>query len=341
MVYFFESFWFQSVDLHPTTFTSVSAVPMGCNAAAVVRSLVRSLPTPPPADRERYGTQVLNRIMQLALVDNNRFEAFAGGRGLCPICGCEMIAKCGPRIMHHWAHHRPKACDPWWENETPWHREWKNLFPIECREVSHTADDGEIHRADIKTTTGIIVEIQRSFITDSERQSRENFYGNLVWVIDGSGFRKNFDIYHRLPDPKSELARDIVWIKAQRHMNGANAGLFFRLSELRKENPNITRAEVRSGWIHSIADIQDKVDQSYNGCHQYDWIRPRRTWLDAKCPVYIDFGGECLVKLETYDESGFKCVRYVAKPKFVHDAMTERSATDIAGRFYPLPNKKD
>jgi competence protein CoiA len=276
--------------------------------------------------------------MQFALVDNNRVEAFSDGRGLCPICGSEMIAKCGPRIMHHWAHHRPKDCDPWWENETPWHREWKNLFPIECREVSHTADDGEIHRADIKTTTGIIIEVQHSSMTDSERQSRETFYGNLVWVIDGAGFRKNFEIYHGLPDPKSELARDIVWDKAQRHMNGANAGLFFRLSEAREENPDITKSEVRSGWIHSIKDIQDEVDQSYNGYHQYDWVRPRLTWLDAQCPIYIDFGSERLVKLETYDDSGLKCIRYVAKRKFVHDAMTESSATDIATRFYPLPD---
>lgn len=276
--------------------------------------------------------------MQLALVNDQREEAFPGGRGICPICGSEMIAKCGPRVMHHWAHHRPKDCDPWWENETPWHREWKNLFPIECREVSHTADDGEIHRADIKTSTGIVIEVQHSSMTDAERQSREEFYGNLVWVIDGSGFKKNFDIYHGLPDPKSEIARDLVWAKAKRHMWGANNGAFFRLSEARKENPDITKSEVRSGWIHSIRDIQDEIDATYNGYHQYDWVRPRKTWLDARCPVYIDFGNDRLVKLEVYDESRLPCIRYVSKRKFVHDAMVEFNATDIATRFYPLPD---
>ena len=275
--------------------------------------------------------------MQLALVDNDRVEAFPGGRGLCPICGSEMIPKCGPRVMHHWAHHRPKDCDPWWENETPWHREWKNLFPIECREVSHTADDGEIHRADIKTPTGIVIEVQHSSMTDAERQSREDFYGNLVWVTDGSPFRKNFDIYHGLPDPHSELARDLVWGKARRHMHGDNAGMFFRLSEAREENPEITKAEVRSGWVHGIHEIQDEVDQAYNGYHQYDWVRPRKTWLDAQCPVYIDFGDDRLVKLEIYDDSGLECIRFISKRKFVHDAMVETHAEDIATRFYPLP----
>lgn len=109
-------------------------------------------------------------------------EAFPGGRGNCPVCGAETIAKCGPRIMHHWAHHRIRDCDPWWENETAWHREWKNKFPLECREVSHVAEDGEIHRADIKTPTGIVIEIQHSSMTDAERISREEFYQNLVWV---------------------------------------------------------------------------------------------------------------------------------------------------------------
>lgn len=274
--------------------------------------------------------------MQLALVDNIRSEAFPGGRGVCQVCGSEMVAKCGPRVIHHWAHHRPKDCDPWWENETPWHRDWKNLFPIECREVSHTAADGEIHRADVKTPTGIVVELQHSAMTDAERQSREAFYGNLVWVLDGAVFRKNFDIYHELPDPSSEVAADLIWSKARRHMNGANAGLFFRLSELRANDPNFTKSQPFFGEIHSIKEIQDAVEEAYRGHHQYDWVKPRKTWLDASCPVYIDFGSNLLVKLETYDDSGLKCIRYVAKRKFIHDVMTENRAVDIATRFFPL-----
>lgn len=65
-------------------------------------------------------------------------------------------------------------------------------------------------------------------MTDRERQSRETFYGNLVWVIDGRGFRDNFDIYHPLPDPASDVAQDIVWAKASRPMQGTANGLFFR-----------------------------------------------------------------------------------------------------------------
>lgn len=249
-----------------------------------------------------------------------------------------MVAKCGPRIMHHWAHASRRDCDPWWENETEWHRQWKSLFPEDCREVSHTADDGEVHRADIKTSTGIIIEIQHSGITDAERHSREAFYKNLVWVIDGRAFRQNFDVYHILPAPDSELAADIVWNKAKRHMQGAANGMFFRLSDARKDYPEIeiTKANLQFGRIRSLNEIRQEVEMAYRGHHQYDWVRPRRTWLDATCPVYIDFGGQFLLKLEIYDESGLPCIRYVAKAKFVHDTLTETDAAAIATRFYPF-----
>jgi len=280
--------------------------------------------------------------MQLALVDNQRVEAFTGGRGTCPTCLSTMIAKCGTRVINHWAHYKKRECDPWWENETQWHRDWKNLFPIECREVNHVAHDGEVHRADIKTPTGIVIEIQHSSITDIERKAREDFYKNLVWVVDGKSFQANFDIYHMLPDPQSEVAQDIVWSKAQRHMQGSNNGIFFRLSEAKEVYPelNITKENLQFGLIHSFQEIKTEIEKSYNGYHQYDWIRPRKTWIEAQCPVYIDFGDEFLVKLENYDASNLHCIRLVAKQKFIHDVMIKKHVHEIASRFYPLSNEK-
>lgn len=268
--------------------------------------------------------------MKYALVDSLRHKAFPGGIGNCPTCGAAMIAKCGPRIMHHWAHADRRNCDLWWENETPWHREWKALFPDDCQEISHIADNGEIHRADIKTPTGIVIEVQHSSMTDAERESREAFYSNLVWILDGGPFRQNFDIYHILPDPNSELAKDLVWFKAKRQLMGARAGLFLRLSEGLLDDPNATKANLNSGWIHGIHEIKEQVEQEYRGHHQYDWVRPRNTWLDATCPVFVDFGGDFLAKLETYDESELNCIRLVSKQKFVLDVMTKDNSFDIA-----------
>lgn len=274
--------------------------------------------------------------MQYAIVCDKRVEALPGARGACPTCGAAMLAKCGPRLLHHWAHFGRRQCDPWWENETAWHREWKSHFPEECREVSHIAPDGEVHRADIKTMTGIVIEVQHSNMTDAERSSREAFYKNMVWVIDARGFAQNFDIYHRLPEPGSAIAADIVWAKAKRHHHGANDGVFFLLSECREDYPDITKRDVRFGRVRGMQEVKEAVEAAYRGHHQYDWVRPRQIWLSSSVPVYLDFGGEWLARLETYDESGLQCVRLISRRKFVHDVMNEIDATKIASRFYPI-----
>lgn len=272
--------------------------------------------------------------MQYALVNSERREAFPGGRGECPICKSATIAKCGSRVVHHWAHTNLKDCDPWWENETAWHREWKNRFSEECREIVYTASNGEIHRADVVTPTGIVIEFQHSQMSDAERLSRESFYRNLVWVIDGRAFRNNFYILHSLPDPASKIAEDIVWCKASRRRSASEIGLFWRPSE----NPgHVEGSLVR---LHSTREIETELNDAYIGQHQYRWVKPRQTWLDATCPVYIDLGDHLLARLETYNESGLQCIHLVAKEKFVHDAITEITAAAIATRFYPLfPNE--
>lgn len=271
--------------------------------------------------------------MEIALVEGLRRTPFTKGKGSCTVCGHAVLAKCGPRVRHHWAHARRQSCDPWWENETDWHRQWKSLFPEDCREVIHTAPDGEVHRADIRTPTGIYIEVQHSQITDQERLSRELFYQNLVWVVDGRGFRDRFDLYHLLPAPQSRLAQDLVWLKATRPMQGAARGIFWRLSE----NPGSTKTSRECVQVHGIHEIEAEVNALYVGHHQYDWVRPHKTWLDARCPVYIDFGKDYLVRLEVYDESQLRCVRLIARRKFLHDVMTETSANAIATRWYPLP----
>jgi competence protein CoiA len=166
-------------------------------------------------------------------------------------------------------------------------------------------------------------------MSDAERLSREAFYGNLIWVLDGTPFKANFDLYHELPDPRSELAQDIVWTKARRHLNGANRGIFVRVSECQKEFPEATKAHTRGGYYHFMHEIAGEVLQAYRGHHQYDWVRPRQTWLDATCPVYIDFGEDYLLKMEVYDESLLPCVRVVMKRDFVERVMVESNARAV------------
>lgn len=130
--------------------------------------------------------------MKLANVDGQRRDAQPGLSGECPVCEATTIAKCGKKNIWHWAHKGKRKCDHWWENETAWHRNWKNQFPVEWQEVVQIANDGEKHVSDVKTDQGWVMEFQHSYLKPDERRSREAFYGNMVWVVDG--LRRKYDL---------------------------------------------------------------------------------------------------------------------------------------------------
>lgn len=123
--------------------------------------------------------------MRFAIVDGKKTEASKGAIGLCPRCCLPVLAKCGEVKVHHWAHRGNRTCDPWWENETAWHRSWKGNFPTDWQEVIHSNHNGDKHIADVKTEHGWAIEFQHSFLNPDERRTRDTFYTKLVWVVDG------------------------------------------------------------------------------------------------------------------------------------------------------------
>lgn len=154
--------------------------------------------------------------MKYADVEAIRREAAPGLSGKCPHCESKVVAKCGEVKAWHWAHAGCRTCDPWWENETDWHRDWKNTFPTEWQEVQHRAENGERHIADVKTSAGVVVEFQHSYLNPDERRSREAFYGRMVWVLDGMRRKSNLpQVLQALPrkmDRHNEVDICRVWI---------------------------------------------------------------------------------------------------------------------------------
>ena len=135
---------------------------------------------------------------RFALVDGVRSEAQRGLRGICECCESEMIAKCGNRRIKHWAHKSKVRCDPWREGETDWHKMWKNLFCPDWQEIVHKDPaTGEKHIADIKTDKGFVIELQHSPIKPDEIKSREGFYKNMVWVVDGTHLKNDYPRFSR------------------------------------------------------------------------------------------------------------------------------------------------
>lgn len=141
--------------------------------------------TAPHSDSPKGGDK-RDRYMKFALVEGKRREAEPNLSGECLFCGSPMVARCGEVRIWHWAHKGRRVCDPWRENETHWHRDWKNQFPVEWQEVAQHAEDGERHIADVKTGDGWVIELQHSYIQPSERRARDAFYSpKLIWVVDG------------------------------------------------------------------------------------------------------------------------------------------------------------
>lgn len=131
--------------------------------------------------------------MKFALIDKIKTEATKGAKGLCPNCSSELIARCGDYKVNHWAHKGNRNCDPWWENETEWHRAWKGNFTRDWQEVLLTdKTTGEKHIADVRTTNELVIEFQHSHISSVERTKREKFYKNMVWVVDGTRLKKDY-----------------------------------------------------------------------------------------------------------------------------------------------------
>lgn len=124
----------------------------------------------------------------------DRFRpSFAGQKTTCPLCSGTLIAKCGDIYVWHWAHSTSAQCDSWKEHETEWHRNWKAKFPVEFQEVV-IQKDGVKHIADILTSSGTIIEFQNSSISTSTIQERENFYEDMIWVINAESFKDHFKL---------------------------------------------------------------------------------------------------------------------------------------------------
>lgn len=131
--------------------------------------------------------------MRFAIVGDIRIEAQPNQQGICPNCSQSVIAKCGKQKIWHWAHRNITTCDNWWESETEWHRNWKNNYPLEWQEIQMIdRETGEKHISDVRTIHNLTIEFQHSAIKPDERISREKFYKNMIWVVDGTRLERDY-----------------------------------------------------------------------------------------------------------------------------------------------------
>lgn len=253
--------------------------------------------------------------MEYCLVNGIRQEAAPQQKGVCCFCGSPTISKCGDRNVWHWAHESLKHCDPWWENETSWHRLWKSYFPVKNQEIIHfNKVTGEKHIADIKTDNNMVIEIQNSPMTEEELHSRENFYGKMFWVVNGDKFKNNFHILSKLPNPSCEFFKNISFFKQVVNRRKGKEKISYCPPLRFFEKPYLPGRFIE---MQPALRIQNQIDENYIGHHLFDWKNPRYVWFKSEKPVFIDFGEDVLWWLKKYDDTDLMCVQKTSKQALI------------------------
>ena len=129
--------------------------------------------------------------------------------GYCPCCKKRMIAKVGTGIRRsHWAHRHAERCDEWWEDESEWHINWRNLF-LEKAGNKHCVDienvlekNGRRHFYDIRLYNRLAIILRRARLTDERQHEYEDFFGEMLWMVES-----RISDYNRLQE---QCVREVI-----------------------------------------------------------------------------------------------------------------------------------
>jgi competence protein CoiA len=209
------------------------------------------------------------------------------------MCSRSALAKCGDINRWHWSHAGRRHCDPWQENEGPWHRAWKSLFPLEMQEILHyDKATGEKHIADLKRSDGWVIELQNSPMSIQEMESRES----LIIV-----------------QPHPQWKNNRVIIKGD-----GGSLMFWRRSDVRADGSPTHE-------LHSGRSLGDLVTRNYIGHHLCFWQHSREVWLRAKRTVVLDFGSEVMWAICRYGVEQFFCLQKTLKSTLMESLLAGQS----------------
>ncbi|HNW75153.1 MAG TPA: competence protein CoiA family protein, partial [Bacteroidales bacterium] len=221
--------------------------------------------------------------MQKALNLNNESirPTYTGQRAICEVCGSAVVSKCGTIYPYHWAHKKIKDCDPWYEPKTAWHKKWQDYFPEHQQEIVVKKND-IYHRADILTQNGIVIEIQNSPISVECLKEREDFYQNMIWIVNGYKFINNLRsinlLKHKLK--KLDFKTDFLVRKVQinKRISFINSKLIYYISynkyfiEQLKIYTNDIAKHKNNLFFLETATIQDSINLIYSEYHSILYI---------------------------------------------------------------------
>lgn len=238
------------------------------------------------------------KCMEYSYVHGIKTEPQQGLVGICPRCGKEVFAKCGKIKLHHWAHKNLKDCDAWAEPETQWHRYWKNKFLKEYQEVVFTNPiTNEKHRADVHTAKGITIEFQNSPISLDELHSRDEFYNNLIWIVNGEKFKGEFNMTCSIPNPQSPLLDNFSICSIGKYSMNVKENLMFFRNPIDENDFEANRLlNINDPLLNEISLMMNKSQSKY---WMIDWKHKHNAWYNSKSHVFFDFGDDFLYWLKS------------------------------------------
>lgn len=246
--------------------------------------------------------------MRYAISNNKRVEASKDiTNAVCESCNNPVKPACGHFNIHHFRHVSKLDCDSWYEPITDWHVLWQNKFPEEYREFTMVdINTGITHRADIRLSDGVVIEIQNSPIELDEVAQRENFYGKhgLIWILNGENLIKHCGLSYRFRPKNYSLYLEIHtgppfgW----RHINHffkqfVRSKLYKKIEEhpkfLSMDQQNGNAVEIRFSeaiiFENLITNIENEIDSILKIQYQGLNFEPSRKYFEVNYVCRDDF----------------------------------------------------
>jgi len=255
-----------------------------------------------------------------------RFAEYQGERILashsikeakCPYCNQKVIPKCGIIKIWHWSHKSNKECDSWSGIETKWHLNWKSHFPTNSQEVI-IQKNGIKHIADVKLPFGLVIEFQNSSISPRGIMNREEFYGNMIWVLNSKTIAKNVRLNKRKEDsiftfkwsyfPKS-------WFNSKKpifiDLNHLKENYEEKLNEIKDKDDNAVFYEIgRETYWEEYAD-----GNVYPKTNHFEYpvsYGERKEWFEEKIEIYDN-----ILEVKKVYNNGNGWGRLISKEEFI------------------------
>lgn len=238
----------------------------------------------------------------MLLAENSTGQRIApcpGAKGRCPFCKSEVIPKCGEIKTWHWAHKSKANCDSWGEPEGEWHYGWKKLAGLDNTEIT-IEKNGKRHRADV-VINGLVIELQHSPLPTYEVREREQFYGRMIWIIDG-GYAK-----HVLYEP---------WENPGAMVNTEKGMVLNKYFSMYRSDTLLCRSDYPvERWI------------SKNGMFYYKWRGTCRAWVEeTSASKWIHFS-ELHIKTYFWETGKYSKSEYKWMVDLFHAINKDRSDT--------------